>query len=96
MPRLTLLRYDYVEGIVDKRAPHRDGHLALIERWRADGRLVLAGAVGDPPHGALIAFDLDDPGELDEFMSGDPYVQNGLVSSHRVEPLNVVAHRPLD
>lgn len=96
MRRLTVLFYEYVEGMLEKRGPHRDRHLALIEQWTASGRLVLAGAFGDPPQGALLAFDVGDPAELEEFLGADPYMQAGLVAGHRIEPLNVVAHRPLD
>ncbi|MDQ4129777.1 MAG: YciI family protein [Actinomycetota bacterium] len=82
--------------MLERRAPHREGHLALVEGWAADERLVLAGALGDPPHGALFAFAVDDPAEVEEFVGADPYVEAGLVVSRRMEPLNVVAHRPLD
>jgi hypothetical protein len=50
---LLLLTYDYVEHIVERRVPHRAAHLALAGAWRDRGAIVMAGAVGDPPHGAL-------------------------------------------
>ena len=57
MPQqLKLLFYDYVENIVERRAPHRPAHLELIAEWKADGRVVAGGATGDPPAGALIVF----------------------------------------
>ena len=31
-------------------------HLDLIKRWHGDDRLVMAGAVGDPPYGGLLVF----------------------------------------
>ncbi len=85
------LFYDYVDGIIEKRAPHRPDHLELYRRWREEGRLVMGGAVGDPPHGALIVFDVESADEVEEFASIDPYVQNGLVTARRVEPWAVVA-----
>jgi uncharacterized protein len=84
----TLLFYDYVEDIVERRAPHRAEHLALIQGFKDDGRLVMAGAVGDPPHGGLFVF-ADEDGAA-AFVEADPYVKAGLVTSHRFERWNVV------
>ena len=50
----------------------------------------MGGAVGDPPHGALIVFDVDSAAEVEEFAAADPYVLNGLVTARRVEPWAVV------
>jgi uncharacterized protein len=88
--RLHLLHYDYVEDIVEKRAPHREAHLAHAGRWHEDGRIVLAGAVGDPPTGGLLVFRVDDPAEVERFADEDPYVHAGLVTARRVEPWTVV------
>jgi uncharacterized protein YciI len=90
--RRYLLIYEYVsENVLERRAPHRDRHLGLIREWMADGRILMAGAVGDPPTGAVIVFDVDDPAEAERFTSLDPYVAGGLVTSWRVEPWSVVA-----
>jgi uncharacterized protein len=88
--RLQLLFYDYVEDIVERRGPHRDAHLAHIARWKDDGRVVMAGAIGDPPHGGVLAMRVDDPALVDEFVAEDPYNKAGLVSEWRVEPWMVV------
>jgi hypothetical protein len=84
-----LLFYDYVEDIVERRAPHRPAHLELIEKWVADGRIVAGGATGDPPTGALIVF--SETGDPEEWVDADPYVEQGLVTGWRVEPWTVVA-----
>jgi uncharacterized protein YciI len=85
-----LLFYDYVEDIVERRAPHREAHLAHLRGWKDDGRIVMAGAVGDPPHGALFVFDVDEPALIDEFADADPYLAAELVTGRRVERWNVV------
>jgi uncharacterized protein YciI len=85
------LSYDYVPNIVERRAPHRPAHLERYRRWRQEGRLVMGGAIGDPPHGALIVFDVSGPAEVEEFAAADPYVVNGLVTGRRVEPWAVVS-----
>ncbi len=88
--RLQLLFYDYVDDIVDKRGPHRDAHLAHIAHWKDDGRVVMAGAIGDPPHGGVLAMRVDDPATVEEFVADDPYNKAGLVKEWRVEPWTVV------
>ena len=85
-----MLFYDYVSDMAERRGPHRDAHLALISRWQQDGRVVMAGAVGDPPHAGLIAFRVEDPAQVHAFVEEDPYVANGLVTDWRVEPWTVV------
>jgi uncharacterized protein len=91
--QLHALFYDYVPDLLERRAPHREGHLALIKRWHEDGRVVMAGALGDPPHAGLIVLRVDDPAAAaEEFVAQDPYHPAGLVTSWRVEPfLNVTA-----
>jgi len=88
--RLQVLRYDYVEDIAERRGPHRGDHLSLISRWSEDGRIVMAGALGDPPHSGLIVFRVEDPAQVRAFVDEDPYVANGLVTDWRVDPWNVV------
>ena len=65
-------------------------HLDLIGRWHDDDRVAMGGALGDPPHSGLIVFRVDDAADVEAFVAEDPYVQNGIVVSHRVEPWNVV------
>jgi uncharacterized protein len=88
--RLHLLVYDYVEDIAERRAPHREGHLGLVRLWHDDGRIVIGGAIGDPPHAGMIAFRVEDPSEIQAFVDADPYTAAGLVTSWRVEPWTVV------
>ncbi len=88
-PHMVLF-YDYVENMAERRAPHRDAHLERIREWQSDGRIVLAGALGSPPRGALIVFAGDDAAEPERFAEEDPYVVAGLVTARRIEPLAVV------
>ena len=83
------LFYDYVEDVVEKRAPLRADHLALAREWKQDGRIVMGGALGSPPTGALFVFRVDDPAQIDEFVAADPYVSGAIVTGHRVVPWNV-------
>jgi uncharacterized protein len=85
-----ILFYDYVENIGELRAPHREAHLARINEWRDEGKILLAGAMGRPPHGAAIVFDVDDPAEVERFAAADPYVLAELVTDRRVVPIALV------
>jgi len=85
-----ILFYEYVKDIADRRRPHREAHLARIHAEREAGRIVMAGALGDPPSSAAIVFEDVAPEEIEAFASGDPYVEAGLVVSRRVEPWRLV------
>jgi uncharacterized protein YciI len=85
---LHLLIYEYVEDMTERRAPHRDAHLELIRAYQADNRLVIAGGVGVPVHGGLLAF--REATDAEAFAGEDPYKAAGLITSSRVEPWAVV------
>jgi uncharacterized protein YciI len=83
----TILFYEYVVDIDERRGPYREAHLAGI---RAHERIVMAGALGDPPHGAAIVFRDTEPEAIEKFVADDPYVQAGLVTAWRTELWQVV------
>ena len=85
-----VLFYDYVENVVERRAPFRDAHLAHARAHKDGGTLVMAGSLGKPPTGAMFVFLVDDPAEIEAFVSSDPYVRNDIVTGHRVVPWTVV------
>ena len=85
-----MLFYDYVEDIVERRGPVREPHLRRIRLGQERGEIVMAGALGDPPHGALIVFRGVASEDVEGFAREDPYVSAGLVLDWRVEPWNVV------
>jgi uncharacterized protein YciI len=89
--RHRLLIYDYVPDILERRDPYRPGHLSNIERHVADGAVLVAGAVGDPPSAGHIVFGDVADDVVAAFVEADPYVTAGLVTAWRVEPWNVVA-----
>ncbi len=91
---LWLLTYAYVPDMLERREPHRAEHLALIDRMLSDRRLLLAGALGDPPSGGALAF--AERAAAEQFIAADPYVEAGLVTSHEIRPWKIVAHRPLE
>ena len=85
-----LLLYDYVENVVERRAPYREAHLGLVGEYVARGELVLGGAFADPVDGAALAFKVDSRAEVEEFVAKDPYVVDGLVTGWRIREWTVV------
>ena len=87
MERLFVLEYTYVPDIVERREPHRAGHLDLLRAGHEKGDVRMAGAIGDPPNGGLLVFTSAEAAET--FVAQDPYIRAGLVTEHRVVPWTV-------
>lgn len=85
-----ILFYDVVDDYVTRRVPLRGMHLAHARAAHARGELVLAGALADPPDGAVLIFKADSPKVAAAFAEADPYVKNGLVKSWRVREWTTV------
>lgn len=88
--KYLILFYDYVDDIMERRGEHRPGHLDLVGSYKADGRVVAGGALGDPVTGAAIVFATEDEEVVRGFVAQDPYDRAGLVTSWRVVPWTVV------
>ena len=85
-----VLAYDVVDRFVERRAQYRDEHLRLVRECHARGQVIMGGALGDPPDGAMLIFKGDSPHVAEEFARADPYVTNGLVTHWQIRPWNVV------
>jgi hypothetical protein len=85
-----ILFYEYVEDMLQRRGPYREAHLERIRAERDAGRVMMAGALGDPPHGAAIVFRGVEPDQIERFAREDPYSHAGLVRASRVERWNLV------
>lgn len=90
MVRYYILFYKTVGNYIERRAPFRDEHLSLVNSFLDSDRLVMAGALDDPPDAAVLVFRGDTPGAAEEFVRNDPYVKNGLITEWSVRPWNVV------
>jgi len=82
------LFYDVVPDHLERRKPHRAEHLALAERFRTEGRLVMAGVLESPLQ-ALLVFRAGSAAEVEAFVHADPYVREGLVTAWRIRPWQV-------
>ena len=85
-----ILFYDYVPDVAERRGPHREAHLERIRAEQAAGRVILAGAVGEPPNGAVIVFRNTPTEAIEAFAGADPYMAGGLITAWRVEPWKLV------
>ena len=95
--RYFALSYEVVPNFVERRTPFREAHLQRVRDAHDRGLLVLAGALGDPPDGALLVFRSDSAAAVEDFARADPYVREALVTSWRVRPWMVVVgadHEP--
>ena len=89
MPRFVLT-YEFVERFAERRTPYREAHLALLRDAQARGLLVMSGPLGDPPDGALLICQAETASAVEDLVRADPYVTEGLVTSWRVRPWNIV------
>ena len=85
-----ILFYDVVDDYVERRQPFRADHLAKARAAHEAGDLVMAGALADPPDGAVLVFRGDSPDAAEEFARADPYVREGIVRQWRVRRWTVV------
>jgi uncharacterized protein YciI len=84
------LTYDVVPDFGARRTEFRQVHLKLVRQAHERGELPLAGALGDPPDGALLVFLAESAAVPEAFAKQDPDVTSGLVSRWQVRPWNVV------
>jgi uncharacterized protein YciI len=74
---------------MDARARVRPEHLAYMSRLNAEGKVVMAGPVGDGA-GALVVYRADEEAEVRRLVDADPYTLEGVSTSATIRPWNVV------
>jgi uncharacterized protein YciI len=75
-----LLFYEVSGDYLERRPQFRAEHLKLAWEAHERGEIVIAGALADPPDGAVLMFQAEDSSVPERFARADPYVDNGLVS----------------
>eukprot|EP00644_Phytophthora_capsici_P003736 jgi/Phyca11/556096/estExt2_Genewise1Plus.C_PHYCAscaffold_820115 len=85
-----ILRYNYVDNILERRVPVRSEHLEHAQNSKKKGHLVMGGAVANPPDAAVIIFNAPDQQVVEDFAKNDPYVREKLVTSYSVREWAVV------
>jgi len=84
-----VLLYDLADDYLERRATYREEHLARARDAERRGELLFAGALADPPDRAIFVFRCEDPGVVESFARGDPYLGAGLVTGWQVRRWNV-------
>ena len=85
-----LLLYTYAEDVAERRGPYREAHLAHIAAEQAAGRILMAGATGDPVSGGAIAWEGVTMQQIESFVAADPYNAAGLITGYRIDPWTLV------
>ena len=80
--------YDMAPDGLGKARENIDAHRARLNEFNARGVLLMAGPLGNPPEGAMGVFTSKEAAE--EFIQGDPFVINGVVSEWRIVEWNEV------
>ena len=61
------LEYKTVNDFINRRVPFRAEHLRLVHDAHQRGEIAWAGALGDPPDGALLIFHIETASVAEEF-----------------------------
>lgn len=85
-----ILFYDVVDDYSVRRVPFRRIHLEHAHAAHARNELVLAGALANPPDGAILIFQGESSVTAENVATTDPYVMNGLVTKWRVREWTTV------
>jgi uncharacterized protein YciI len=75
-----LLFYEFSSDYLERRPQYRAEHLKLAWDAQERGEIIVAGALADPPDGAVLMFQGEDASAAERFANADPYVANGLVT----------------
>ena len=84
----VLMFYEVAPDGLSKAQANFAAHRARLDEFNARGVLLMAGPYGAPPVGALGVFTSREAAE--EFIAGDPFVLNGVVSRHSLYDWNEV------
>ena len=80
-----VMRYTAVEDFLPLAEANGAAHVARLTEFHDRGVLLLAGTLQEPFNGdALAIFTTREAAE--EFVSGDPFVVNGVVASWEIRP----------
>jgi uncharacterized protein YciI len=84
-----VLSYRSVDDFLPLARQHGAAHLARLRAFHARGLLLMVGPLDDPPTGdAMGVFTTREAAE--EFISGDPFVENGVVATWTIRPWNEI------
>ena len=85
-----LLFYDVAPDYLERRGNYRSEHLRHAWDACSRGELIIAGALADPPDGAVLMFQGNDAAVAEAFARADPYVSSGLIKNWQVREWTTV------
>jgi uncharacterized protein YciI len=80
---------EYTYGDMDARARVRPRHLDYLTGLNAEGKVVMAGPVGDGA-GAMVVYQAASEEEARRLVAEDPYTSEGVAVDASLRPWNVV------
>ena len=86
----TLLTLTYVDGMMEKRGPYREAHLAGAKKGFEEGTIAMAGALTDPVDTGVFVFKNVDEAHVEAFVKADAYYKAGLVPKYTIRNWMVV------
>ncbi|MGH3712765.1 MAG: YciI family protein [Micromonosporaceae bacterium] len=88
-----LVLYQYVPEMTERRAPHREAHLAWLHSLAGQdsgpAQVLLAGATRDPVDTAVIVVRAADEYAVRRLLLDDPYAVANLITGVTVRPLGL-------
>lgn len=90
VPKFVLF-YDYVDDVIEKRAPFRSEHIGLVQEFVDRGECEIGGAFADPVDGAMIVF--SSKAAAESFEKLDPYVSGGVVTGSHIRAWSTVSFK---
>jgi uncharacterized protein YciI len=79
--------YASADDVAAKAPAHFPAHKVRLDAFHARGELLLVGTFGDPQREGSMAVFRTRAG-AEEFVAGDPFVLNGVVSTYEIRDWN--------
>ena len=80
-------KYGSLDEVREKAPDDMAAHIARSKQWHEDGRLLMAGAFLDRPDQPVDTMVILSSREAaEEYVAGDPFVVNGMVSRWEIRP----------
>lgn len=89
-----MLYYQLVPDILEARIPYKDEHMSILNELSSRG-LVFVGAEVKENFPATFMFEGTSDAVLQEWLTRDPYLKNGLVTDYHFNQIILVAGKLL-
>jgi uncharacterized protein YciI len=87
MSTKVVVLYESAENVLETAPIHFPAHAERLQAFHADGRVLMAGAFGDPQReGSMATFSSREAAE--DFVEDDPFVLNGVVRGYEIREWN--------